>query len=279
MALPNNFSHTEHLQDAVKRAMNKEVAKFFRDLGGDDWEPNVNSSRASARTACTHQESDTIGMTNLRLMLFRHFVNGGDTNTAPVYGIPREEYDATVTYRPQAILHFQQRIQDVKEGFSPVTAQISVRLKEQSTEITESQLRSLAATIKSIFGGTTGYKWEKGRRMFSYVDKANGHQFKVYCKSKETGRDLVSKMLLLVGDTPDWSLANYKSNQSEAQAYPAISGTEVILGKSRKKARRRPIANVYFQVAHLHVQHLPNAIPLYDRSGVYPKALIREYGN
>jgi hypothetical protein len=57
------------------------------------------------------------------------------------------------------------------------------------------------------------------------------------------------------------------------EAFPTIPGQDFIYGKTRRRPRRRPIADVRFQCALLHVHGLPNPIVLYDRSGAYSTAL------
>lgn len=54
--LPNNFSEWEHLQSVLIRAQNKFVREEFKDLGGDDWIPDINTPRGSLRQACTHKD-------------------------------------------------------------------------------------------------------------------------------------------------------------------------------------------------------------------------------
>ena len=70
MTLPKNFNHWEHLQDIIRREHNKIVARYFKDLGDINWEPNITTSRAKLRTACTIQDKDTAIQTQIRLYLF-----------------------------------------------------------------------------------------------------------------------------------------------------------------------------------------------------------------
>ena len=278
-SLPQNFSPTEHLQDAIKRVYNKQVREFFSDLGGEDWDPSIATPRASARLSCTHQERDTIHETVARMLLFKQFVDGGVGVDIPIYGLPTQAYQEVVRFKPQIFLYFQERVQDVKPGYAPVTGQISVRLKEETERLTETDLRTLANKIKGVFGGSTGQRWNKGKKMFTYVDSAKGHNFQILCQTSSTGKTLITKTMNLIGETPDWSKANFKGSEDESKAFPSNPKNKTILGKSRKGIRRRPVAVVYFKAAVLHVHGLPNPITLYDRSGAYPKAIVSEFGN
>jgi hypothetical protein len=66
MTLPNDFNSKEFLQDVFKKSANKEVARFFGDLG-ENWEPSLADGRSQLRVACTHIEEDTTEMTNIRI--------------------------------------------------------------------------------------------------------------------------------------------------------------------------------------------------------------------
>lgn len=279
MALPQNFSQTEHLQDTIKRTFGRIVREHFSDLGGEDWDPNITTSRASARVACTHQESDTINQTIARMMLFQYFVGNGVPDNLVAGGGPVHGDQAIVRYRPQLVLLFQEQITTVREGESPVNGRISVRIAENSDRLTESSLKQLGTKVKASFGGPRGFLWKKGKKLFTYNDKIKGYNFIVYCPNQTVGRNIVTKTLRLIGESPDWTLANFKQTVDESGAYPNSPRRKVILGKSRKLPKKRPIANVYFRTAFVNIYGLPNPIYLYDNSGAYPQALIREFGN
>ena len=89
--------------------------------------------------------------------------------------------------------------------------------------------------------------------MFTYSDWSKGYQLQLLVKDVTEGRDLVGRILAIQNDTPDWSKANKSANEAEMTAYPTNPGTEVILSRPRKKARKRPIGNVRFQYASLMV--------------------------
>ena len=215
MSLPQNFSPTEHLQDAIKRVYNKLVIAHFRDLGDEDWDPNITTPRSSARLACTHQERDSIHETLARMQLFQQLVDSGVGGEFPFYSIPIEEYQAVVKFQPQVVLLFQQRIQDVRAGEYPIQGRITVRILEDPKTITETSLKTLANKIKNTFGQGNGKTWRKGKKMIAYKDTTTGHQFQVLCRSRAEGEGLIRDVMQLVGETPDWSKSKFKETKDE----------------------------------------------------------------
>lgn len=113
--------------------------------------------------------------------------------------------------------------------------------------------------------------------MFTYSDWSKGYQLQLLVRNETEGRELVDRVLNIQNDIPDWKFANLSTNQEEMQAYPTNPGTERVLNEPRKKQRKRPIADVRFQHAVIHLNHLPNPIILFDRSYLHPTALLRSY--
>ncbi|MDZ8054872.1 MAG: hypothetical protein RMX68_009055 [Aulosira sp. ZfuVER01] len=70
MALPEGFSPFEHLQDMIRLNHNKLVREYFSDVGGEDWEADLSSSRPQLRVAATMVDDDTAEMTLMRLYFF-----------------------------------------------------------------------------------------------------------------------------------------------------------------------------------------------------------------
>ncbi|OCQ94865.1 hypothetical protein AMR42_12165 [Limnothrix sp. PR1529] len=277
MALPANFSSTEHLQDLVKRFANREVNDWFRDV---DDETNLQAPRASLKLGCLHQEQDSIQQTNLRMFLFWMVVTGEQRFGSKVYGIPIQEEQARVKFKPQIMLYFEQPWEEREvvgtERMSPVTGEISVRLRNQEwNTISESELKTLGQLIKSNFGGSSPKRWQKGKHYFSYYDKEKGHQFKILVRNRSDGRDLVGDVLNLIGETPNWDFAAWKESEDPASAFPDSSRSGNVLGKVKRLPRSRPNATVVFRYAIAHVWGEPLPIPLYDLSGRFRGALVR----
>ncbi len=270
--LPPEFNEQEHLQDTVRKWINREVRKYFSDVGGDDWDPDIVSPRASLRVACTHRDTDSLIMTQLRWQLFERIRR--QTFDMPYFGIPVTSFNETRKFKPQIMLYFQEDLQDVEPGYSPVTGEVSFRLMNyDSSSITPTVAQTFANRIASNFGQGGGFVWRKGRVMCSYTDWSKGYQLQILARDETFARNLVTQVLDIQNDTPEWKRFNVNENQDESSRYPIVPPNERIYGEVRRTARERPLADVRFQFAVLNVHGLQNPIPLYDRSGVYPGAL------
>lgn len=233
------------------------------------------------KLGCTHQEQDSINQTILRMFLFYLIVSGEERFGTKVYGIPIQEHQARVRFKPQIMLYFEQPFDQREtvggERVAPVTGEISVRLRtEEFDSVSESELRSIGNLVKTQFGGTTPKLWQKGKNYFTYYDKAKGHQFKILVRTRSEGRDLVKDALGLIGETPDWEFANWKENEDAESAFPETTQTGTVLGKVRRLPRKRPNATVEFRYAIAHVWGEPMPICLYDCSGRFRQALVEQ---
>jgi hypothetical protein len=94
-------------------------------------------------------------------------------------------------------------------------------------------------------------------------------------RDKTEGKRIVDKVLDIQGHSPDWKKFNHAENEIPSEAFPIVPGNQTILGKSRKKPRKRPIADVRFQYAVIKIDGLPHPITLVDRSGVFLNPLER----
>ncbi|PZV07827.1 MAG: hypothetical protein DCF32_06245 [Leptolyngbya sp.] len=272
MALPDNFSEAEHLQDLFRRYANRQVREFFSDLGGEDWEPDIGTTRGSLRHGATHKDDDSLPMTLLRWELF-NYVRRLKFDV-PMMGIPLMSNDVERKYKPQIFLNFIEDLGDVDAGYAPVTGLVSFRLMDHTSEtITPTIAQTYANRIKTNFSVGSGYVWRKGRTMVTYSDWKKGYQLQILCRSESNGRDLIDRVLDIQNDTIDTSKLVIKENQNESAAYPIIPPNDRIYGETRRTPRKRPLADVRFQYAVLHVHGLSNGIPLVDRTSLYPSAL------
>lgn len=275
--MPEEFNEWEHLQSTVMSAYNRFVRDEFRDSPDDD---GISTPRGSLRVACLGKDNDSAPMLAIRMMLFYFTVGKAQALQRPVYGYPTGSVDEVRRFRPQVTLHFSENYEDVDldDGFQPVYGQCSFRLmNETSTSLTESELRSLGQRIKTNLGVGAGFVWRKGRQLLTYTDKDGGLSLQVSCTSEAEGRRVVQEVVGLTSRTLDWSNANYKENLEASEAFPTNPGSQTILGRSRKKPRRRPVANVIFRYATIAVHGLPNPIILYDKTGRYRNALVTDF--
>ncbi|MBD2259910.1 hypothetical protein [Pseudanabaena sp. FACHB-2040] len=272
MPVPPEFNHVEHLQSVYRRWLNREVREWFRSADGDEQDDDITTPRGSLLVACTHLDSDSLIMTQMRQQLFDRIRL--QKFQIPVVGIPTGSVEESRRYRPQIMLYFQEDQADVYSEYAPVTGEISVRLMNHTSEtITPAIANQMANRIQVNFGTGGGYIWRKGKHMMSYIDRNKGYQLQLLVRNEGDGRQLIDRVLDLQTDTPNWSKAQYKENLEPVEAYPTLPDRERVYGEVRRLPRKRPIADVRFQFAVLHVWGLTNPVPLVDRTGLWPSAL------
>ena len=272
MPLPPEFDQQEHLQSVIRKWTNREVMDYFADLGLDETDDDLTTPRGSLRTACRHLDTDSLIMTQLRWQLFERIRRSRFDH--PYYGIPIAGFHEARRFKPQITLYFQEDVQDVEPGFSPVSGVLSFRLMDHTREtITPAIAQTYAQRIETNFGQGGGYRWRKGRVMCSYTDRERGYQMKILVRDDTYARDLINKVLDIQNHTPDWSRLNVAENQNAAAAYPPVPPNDRIYGEQRREPRRRPVADVRFQVSYLNIHGLSNPAVLFDRTSLYPSAL------
>lgn len=142
-------------------------------------------------------------------------------------------------------------------------------MHETDSSLSEAKIKTYAKKIASSFAKPKSLVWKKGKELSSYTDWEKGYQLQLLVRSKSEGKSLVNNILDIQNHSPDWSKFNHQENDQPSKAYPTLPERQTILGKARKKPRRRPIADVRFQYAILKLWGLPNPIPLVDRSGIF----------
>lgn len=269
MPLPEGFNEWEHLQAQLIRLHNREVRDWFHDIEVDD---DISTPRGSLKRACLLQDNDSISLTVLRILLFEVSFKHAQSLQPPVYGIPTTSFQDSVEFHPQVKLFFTEDLHEADEDYGAATAEISFRLmNETSQTVSESNARTIANRIKSVFASGGGYRWQKGKNKYSYRDPQKGYHFIMACASEGEAREVIGKVLDIQEHAPDWDLlTESKPNRS----YPANPGTQRIFGKTCKKPRRRPQRYVRFRYAELHLWGLPNPIILVDRTGVKQRPLV-----
>lgn len=275
MALPDNFNPFEHLQDTYRKVHNRMVREEFSDLGDENWDPNINVSRGSLRIACTIEDKDTADMVQMRSNLFFFHLRKAKDMQAPIYGLPIGSHQPIRKHKPQIIFYFKEDLEDIENGYAPVEGRISYRLMDEETDtISKTKLITIANKIKTEFATGNGFIWKKGKDLASYTDKKKGYQFQLLVRNKADAKELIDKLLDTNGDTPNWKYLAYKESDEPSSAFPTIPGNQIILGKTYKEPRIRPIASVRFQYATADVWGLPEPVALVDRSFTFLKTLI-----
>lgn len=274
MPLPQEFSEFEFLQDLVRKWQNRIVREEFNDLGGDEFDPNITISRHATRHGCTHKDNDTADMTLMRLYLYYFIYRKAQDLQPPVYGIPTTAFQESFKFKPQIFMYFQEPEDDVEPGYRPIKGEIRFRIMNEETEtITQTKVEQLARKVRDNFSRPV-FVWRRGKDLASYFDKSKGYQFKILCRNQTEGKRVIEQVLDIQSHTPDWKNLNFSQNLEPAEAFPTIPRTQTILGKSTKLPRKRPIAEVNFRYALLHLHGLEKSICLVDRSGIFNNALI-----
>jgi hypothetical protein len=259
MALPDNFSPWEHLQDVLRNYHNKLVREEFSDIADDD---QLAIPRGALKLACLLNDQDTCDMTILRLFLFFFHARKAADLQGDVYGMPITDLDEIVEYRPTVTLHFSEDSDQVMPDKAPVRAEISFRLMDEtSATMTEAKARSLANKIRTEFALNGGYRWRKGRIVATYYDVPKGYRFQVYAYSEAEAREVMSKVMDLRGHNIDDE--NLRIHESRA-SFPSNPGVHTVYGKSRPKPVRRPITYVRFTRATMQLWGMSKGEVLLD---------------
>ena len=240
---------------------NRRVREEFSDIEDDDF---IGTSRGSLKVACLIKDEDSANMTIHRLWLFYVILGQASAMHPPLYTMPIDRYQQQIKFAPQCTLYFREDLDDVEEGYAPIDAEISFRLKRETNDsLSQSDVAELARKIKAEFATGSGYRWKKGRTKLNYRDLDKGYLLSINAFSEAEGKGVIQKVLSVQGDTMD--LSNLSVSEM-GESPPIVPPTDQILGKVRRLPRKRPIGFVRFIYADLHVRGIPEAICLIDRS-------------
>ncbi len=271
MALPDNHSTAEFLQDVFKKSANKEVARFFGDLG-ENWELSLADGRSQLRTACTHQENDTVEMTQLRHALLYDVLGYGKNGLVQFHGSKDQEY-RPVAGHPKIYFYFSQDAQSVPNEEYKADAEYSVRLMtlENTSPILRSKLIEIANEIKVQFiDNKKGIILTKGNLSVSYIDPTHGfkHGRKILANNEADAIDIYRK-ICNVTDIPFDETKIVIHNPKKPSTIGLSSGTQIIMGKTRKKPAFRRVVNVRFRYSYAEIPGEPNPVFLVDTTHRY----------
>lgn len=269
MALPENFNEWEHLQDTVKRWHNKAVAQWFKNQAVDD----ISTPKAALRHACTMKDGDTSTITMMRLWLFEVTAGHAQSLQAPIYGVPVQELQRNVKYKPQVKLYFRENLgTDVTNRVSPATGEITFRLMNKSSStITRADAEALATDIKREFA-TPIFVWEKGWYKYTYLDAENGYDLRLLVKSKAEGERITQQVLKIRSHVFNNDFGNYTDHE---RTYSLTPGTQLVYGQSTQKPVERPRVDIRFRYAQLLIHGRLAAINLVATSESALKSVIQ----
>jgi len=210
--------------------------------------------KASLKKACLIKDNDSASVMDMRLQLFKIIKEQADLIIANSERIVKKRRD-----KPQITLDFSAEKEDVESGAEPITGEISFRIMDAGSDddISESQARTFAQRIKTIFGGKEGLLWR--------CDWDKGDQLQIICRSKDEGKTIVEKVLEIQGHSPDWENANYKINEAPSSRYPTLPPTKTIFGRPKRMPRERPVADVRCRYAAILIRGMTQPVMLYEQ--------------
>jgi hypothetical protein len=270
MALPDGYDPFEYLQDYFRKISNKEVKEYFSDLG-ENWEPSLEDGRSRARVACTHLDNDTATMSLMRTMLF-YMQMGYFRNDLIVFPGEKQFDDIPVTGHPIIHFYFSQDSQAVPEGESKLDAEYSVRLMQLTNTSTnlKAKLIEISNEIKVQFvDARKGILLNKGNLLISYKDVEHGFPkgSKILCNTEADAIDIYQRMCNVI-DVPFDEL-NITKHDPKKPSTNTRTKTQVIMGKTEKLPRHRPIGNVRFRHARCKIPGKPGYVYLVDTTYRY----------
>lgn len=275
MPEPDNFTPTEQLQDVNKKIANRIVREYFRDVIALEADLDLTAPRQALLKACLHKDDDSLMLTVARNQLFEQYTNYARDRHPIVTGDLLNELNEENVYKPKITLFFKEDDDDVDPDYQPVQMEVSWRLFDKtSTNVTKAELTTIANKIKTKFGSGSGYIFKKGRKVVSYRQKSKGYEFLIRARSLADGKELITDILTMNGDSLETGLLKLSEVDNEADAFPYNPGSQTILGRRYPKVRKRPLVNVRFRYAYAFLYGIKQPIYLYSRTHSIPDALV-----
>lgn len=268
MPLPEGFNEFEHLQDLIRKEHNKTVRAYFKNQDDDD----ISTPKSSLKHACIIKDGDTATMIMMRLWLFEVTIGHTQSLQAPIYGIPVQELQRNVKYKPQIKLYFREKLgADVTSRTSPATGEITFRLmNESSSTISRTKAESLARDIKREFANPI-FVWEKGWYKYTYLDAEHGYDLRLLVKSKAEGVRITRQILQIQNHTFNDDFGNYVDHD---RTYSLNPGTHRVYGQTVEKFVERPRVDIRFRYAQLLIHGRLSAVNLVATSDSALKSVI-----
>lgn len=183
-----------------------------------------------------------------------------------------------LTGKPEILLVFKEKQEDVEPGWYPLRAEITLRLINytddpiiaQNTNLAlldQNNVKFYANRIKEIFITNPPFSFSKGKLSASVKDRENGIECWTYCKDKSDGIELYKRLYQIIGKEQDLTKIHFSENADPVHAFPTMPEEITILGAKKRRKRKRPIGKVYFYYADLRIANLSQPIRLCDTNG------------
>lgn len=164
---------------------------------------------------------------------------------------------------PKLYLYFEEERSNTK--IRPRDGKISIRLMNETDDtISTVKLKKIAAKIKEIFGGSSGYFWEKGKRYANYNHWELGYKLQLLSPSIAKAEVFIQDILRIQGHEFAKTRMTYSQNQAEAQAFPAKPSKKRVLGEEVDLPARRPNCKVKFRYAYVEIGALNQEIIIFS---------------
>lgn len=268
MPLPTNFSEFEHLQNLIRLEHNKVVKAYFKNQADDD----ISTPKASLKHACLIKDDDTASMTQMRQWLFEVTIGHAQSLQTPIYGIPVQEFQRDSKFRPQIKLYFKESYSFEKhsDGTAQVHGEIGFRIMNKMADtISRADAVEYAKEIKAEFA-TPPLIWKKGKYKCTYLDLENGFDLRLLCLSKVEGESTIKSILKILDKTYSDNNFQFIENTKE---FPVNPGTHRVYGRTVKKFRQRPTADVKFTHAQLLIPGQVKPVNLVGLNGRLKSAI------
>lgn len=191
------------------------------------------------------------------------------------YGIPVTTFQDDYKFHPQIKLMFYQVRSETKNNNPRVYAEITYRIMGETSEtFTKANATVRAQAIKRLFIDPAIFVWRKGKEIVSYRDEKNGYDFRLRVRNKEEGKRIITQVMTIENKIPDWKFLIHAESDA---TFPEIPESKMIFGEQRRMPRRRPLEDIKFRYAELHLFGLTNAVTLVDTTGRRGTPLVRAF--
>lgn len=144
-------------------------------------------------------------------------------------------------------------------------AQMSFRLMNKTNgSMSLQDSERLATKIKNKFVKPL-FKFVKGKEYYKYYEPKIGDSLRCWVENQTEAKRLIEQTLNLAGVSFQPENARKISSLNPAKTYDDTPKTQMVLGKPTKLDKLRPLIEVEFQMAYLHMDGLRQPIYLLDR--------------
>ena len=271
---PQIEAKATNLIEVLNRLQNLTVETFFAANPTDD--AAIAEQRIYFKDGLTiDTEADNLITAHTKLYAMNTFLAIDPDALEAVYTLPLSTAaNMGMRGKPQLHLYFVEVNYSLDSGRDIADADIKGnRLMEYTTAtLQESDLIAIGERTRDLF---RDFLWEKGKSLLSYSDPERGYNLQILCRTKDGGMEMLTKVLAIREDEVVSRRINFKENNNPEETYPDTQQEIQLLGKTYKTGVRRPECTVKLKAAFLHIEGLIKPKVIYDNSGKYKTALVK----